>query len=349
MQLTTFISPFGRFCYKRLPMGINIGPEVFQLRMEKVLRGLRGCAVIMDDILVWGSSKQEHDKNLRAVCDNLKQSGLMLNIEKSQICKCEVDFFGHVIRVGGIRPGPEKVRAIAKMAPPRDITELCSLCGMLNHLSKFTPGLPSVIKPITNLMKSDVAYVWGQPQQSAFEAAKDLVKNVPSLQYFRFGCEVVVSADASSYGLGAALLQWEGDKLVPTAFASRSLTKAERRYAKIEKECLAAVWACKKFRKYLEGLPEFQLWTDHKPLVPLISKKALDQAPVRCQRLLIRLLRFSPVVSHKPGKELVITDALSQNPLHQTEHEMADEVAIHVYSIFSQLPVTQNQMSLIHQ
>ena len=122
--------------------------------------------------------------------------------------------------VGGIRPSPEKVRAIVEVPPPRDITELHSLCGMLNHLLKFTPALASVIKPITDLVKSDVAYVWGQPQQSAFEAAKDLVKNVPSLEYFRSGREVAVSADASSYGLGAALLQWEGDKLVPIAFAS---------------------------------------------------------------------------------------------------------------------------------
>ena len=72
MALTTFISPFGRSCYKRLPMGINIALEVFQLQMEKALRGLQGCAVIMDDLLVWGSSKHEHDKNLRAVCDRLK-------------------------------------------------------------------------------------------------------------------------------------------------------------------------------------------------------------------------------------------------------------------------------------
>ena len=122
-------------------MGIKISPEVFQLQMEKVLHGLPGWAVIMDDILVWGSSKQEHDKNLRAVCDCLKQSGLTLNLEKSQICKCEVDFFGHVIGVEGIRPGPKKVRAIAEMPPPRYITELCSLCRMLNHLLKFTPGL----------------------------------------------------------------------------------------------------------------------------------------------------------------------------------------------------------------
>jgi hypothetical protein len=164
---------------------------------------------------------------------------------------------------------------------------------------------------MTELLKSDTTFTWQSPQQSALDEAKRLISDLPSLQCFSLSCDVVVSTDASSNGLDAVLLQRDSDTLVPISFASRTLTEAEKQYAQIKKDCLASVWACEKFKKHLVGLSEFELWTDHKPLVPLISKKVPDQAPMRCQRLLIRLLRFNPVVSNKPGKELVIADALS--------------------------------------
>ena len=162
-----------------------------------------------------------------------------------------------------------------------------------------------------------------------------------------------MSADASSYGLGAVLLQRQGEKLAPIAFASHKLTSAERNYAQIEKECLASVWACEKFSKYLIGLDKIELWTDHKPLVPLMTSKDLDKAPVRCQRLLMRLLRFNANVSHKPGRELVIADALSRNPVQHrlTEKEVLqeEEVERHVSTVQASWPVSDSRIEQIRQ
>ena len=117
---------------------------------------------------------------------------------------------------------------------------------------------------------------------------------------------VLVSCDASNFGLGAVLLQ--GNK--PTAYASCALTDTEKRYAQIEKELLAVVYALEKFNQYVYG-KTVQVESDHKPLES-ITKKSLCQAPPRLQRMLLQLQKYDFILSYKPGKEMVIADTLSR-------------------------------------
>ena len=336
--LTTFITPFGRFMFKRLPFGINLATDEYQKRMIDIFGNQDGVEVIVDDILVHGRDRSEHDRRLDAVMNKIKEVGLRLNNEKCKFRMSEVTYFGHLVGKDGVKPHPDKIQAIAKLDSPSNVSELRTVLGMINYLTKFVPDIATVLKPMTQLLRSDTAWVWGPEQDRAFENAKKLICEATSLRFYDPKKPVTVTADASSYGLGACILQKENDKWLPVAFCSRTLTPAEQRYPMVEKECLALVWACERFAHYLVGLPSFVLLTDHKPLVPILTKKSIDEVPLRCQRLILRLMRFNPEVKYVPGKEQYISDALSRNPLPlnpETDNELSNAVQVHVDAVIS--------------
>lgn len=216
------------------------------------------------------------------------------------------------------------------MASLSNITELKRFMGMVNCLGRFIPNLSTVMHPLSDLLKGDVSWIWGHPQEEAFKKVKALLTETPALAFHDARKPVVISADTSSYGIGAALFQQFRDEVKPIAFASRTLTAAETRYAQIEKECLASVWVCEKFERYVSGLESFKLLTDHKPLIPLINTSLLDRTPVRCQRLLMRLRRFNPIAQHISGKQLVVPDTLSRSPLSENTNDAEEEVNLYV-------------------
>ena len=146
----------------------------------------------------------------------------------------------------GVRPDEQKVEAIKRIPPPEDKKGTERLLGVVNYLAKFVPNMSTITKPIRELLRSDAEFQWGDAQEKAFQEVKDVLMKAPVLAYYDVTKPVKVTCDASKCGLGAALLQ--DDK--PVAFGSRALTDAETRYAQIEKELLAMVFAFEKFNQY---------------------------------------------------------------------------------------------------
>ncbi len=191
---------------------------------------------------------------------------------------------------------------------------------MTNYLSKFIPHYCDVTGPLCELLKQDAEWSWRKLQDSAFQKLKDAVSSPPVLQYFDVTKPVVFSADASQHGLGTVCLQ-QG---APVAFSSRALTPTESRYAQIEKEMLALVFATQKFHDFIYGRPA-TVETDHQPLITIL-KKPLHTASARLQSMMLKLQRYNLNVIYKRGKELFVADALSRAHLSSTEPPHTDDL-----------------------
>ena len=149
---------------------------------------------------------------------------------------------------------------------------------MVNQLGKSTPNLSSLSQPLRELLSSKRSWCWGPSQEESFRQVKLELTKPTVLSLYNPSAPSKVSADASSYGLGTVLLQETDTTWRPVAYASRSLSNTEKRYTQIEKEALVVTWACSKFSNYILGRP-FLIETDHKPLVPILSTKHLDDLP----------------------------------------------------------------------
>ena len=178
--------------------------------------------------------------------------------------------------------------------------------------------------PLQAMLKKDNVFHWEDQQTRSFQQVKTLIAkaNTTPLRYYDRDLPVTVQADASLRGLGACLIQKHKGKDQPIAFASKSLTDAETRYANIERELLAIVFACQRFSTYLLGR-SFIAESDHKPL-EMIAMKNLANAPPRLQRMLLELQRYDVTIKYRPGKEMQLADALSRCPARASQEIKLD-------------------------
>ena len=212
--LTTFFTPFGRFCFNRLPFGISSAPKIFQRSMSKILEGSKGTLCQMDDVLIHGVDQSEYDGRVRAVLHRLQEAGLTLN-DKCEFSRSSNRLLAHIIDSSGLHVDPQKTTAVTQFPVPSDVAGIQRFMGMVNHLGKFIPHLADFSDPLRQLLRKDSVWVWGEPQQKAFEQIKQAVQCV----------------------------------------TRQDLSATQKRYAIIEKEALVTTWASERFSDYMLAFP----------------------------------------------------------------------------------------------
>ena len=190
----------GLYSYMRLPCGIASAPAIFQNLMEQVLHGLSGVICYMDDILVTGSSEEEHLRNLEAVLSQLQRRGLRLKKEKCAFMQPSVEYLGFHIPKEGIGTSKAKVDAVLEAPVPLNVSELCSFLGLVNYYSKFIPNLSSLCEPLNGLLRKEVTWNWDRCCNQAFQGLKRKLVSAQVLVHYDVSLPLKLECDASSYG-----------------------------------------------------------------------------------------------------------------------------------------------------
>ena len=257
--------------------------DMFQLWMDAILEQCPGVIGIHDDMVIFGVDQQDHDANLINLLNICQKEGLVLNSKKLELRRERVTFFGAEYSTQGMHPDPKKVQGITEMTVPMDKQQLQSFLGMVNYMGTFIPNLSHHTEPLLAMLKKDNVFHWEEQQTWSFQQVKTLIANANTtpLRYYDRNLPVAVQADTSLRGLGACLIQQHKGKDQLIAFASKSLTDAETRYANIERELLAIVFACQCFSTYLLRR-SFIAEGDHKPLEMIAMKnfESMQRDPI---------------------------------------------------------------------
>lgn len=309
-ELTAFSTPYAHYMYKRMPMGLRSAPATFQKLMNSVLMGLQGekMFIYLDDVVIFGPSLEEHNARLGEAFQRLRQHNLKLQVDKCEFLRKEVTYLGHVLTEEGLKPDPNKLKAVAEYPQPKTTKALKSFLGLIGYYRRFLSDFSKVAKPLYELLKKGVTYVWGDKQENAFQMLKEKLLNPPILQYPDFSKPFIITTDASQEAIGAVLSQGEVGKDLPVAYASRTLNNAERNYSTIERELLAIVWAVKHYRPYVFGR-KFTICTDHKPLQWVGN---ISDPSSRLMKFRIKLEEYDYQIVYKKGKHNQVADALSR-------------------------------------
>ena len=327
--LTTINTHRGLFHYNRLPFGVSSTPGIFQRTMDSLLQGLSHVTVYLDDILITGETEEQHLENLETVLHKLETAGLRLKQFKCTFMAPEIEYLGHKISPQGLYLTPDNIKAICNAPKPESVSELKSFLGLLSYYSWFLPNASSTLTPLYSLLQSNKKWAWSSKEQAAFDTAKGILQSTSLLVHYDPTKPLILACDTSPYGVGAVLsYMMEDGSEKPVAFASRTLTPAEKNYSQLEKETI--VYGVKKFLTYLCGR-HFTIFSDHQPLRRLFneSKGIPAMAASRIQRWALTLSAYEYSIAYRPEKEHANADALSRLPLpHQTDVPVPEDLLL---------------------
>ena len=322
-EKTAFTCHRGHFQFNRVSFGLTNAPAVFQRAMDGILSPVLGhCALVyIDDIVVYSKDAEEHERHLHEVFTLLQNAGLRLKSSKCEFARPSVELLGYIISADGITPTPEKTSAIRELPPPRNIKTLRSFLGLANYYRQCMKDYGRLAEPLIELTRKGTVFQWTQERQTSFDALKALLVSPAVMAYPDVQKPYRLYTDACAYAVGAVLVQTDNagvERVVQ--YISHQLSSVQRRWATIEKEAFAVVYAITKLRPYLYGA-EFVVLTDHKPLKSLFSSEMQN---TKIQRWAVLLAEYGATIQYREGKNNIRADMLSRI----MSEEAPDEVAL---------------------
>ncbi|NBU71599.1 MAG: hypothetical protein EBS53_09130, partial [Bacteroidetes bacterium] len=304
--LTAIATPLGTFQYRVMPFGVKNAPSCFQRLMDQVLQGLNFVKVYIDDVLIFSRSADEHLVHIHKVLERLEKFGLVLKLSKCSFGEMEIQYLGHVVNAGGIKPAGDNLKKILEHKVPSNIKELRSFLGLVGFYRKFISHYSDVTKPLNELVKKGVPFAMGDKQIQAYKKLVKALTDPAILVHPDWDEEFVLTCDASNTAVAGVLSQKHG----VIGFASRTLLPAEVNYPAWQRECLAIITMINHFQYYL-GSTRFRVVTDSQPIVKL--RKNLDQDKHgRLTRWLMLLENYECELQHIAGSENTAADFLSR-------------------------------------
>ncbi|XP_036319830.1 uncharacterized protein K02A2.6-like [Rhagoletis pomonella] len=305
-----------------------------------MLANIDATAAYIDDIIVGGSTWENHLQNLFKVLQRLREYNFHVKLEKCKFYAAEVKYLGNIVSQCELRPDPDKISAILKMPPPTNISELRAFLGSVNYYGKFDRSMSSVRAPLDALLHDNMNFVWTSQCQQAFEKFKSILQSDLLLTHYNPDLPIKVAADASGKGIGAFICHIMPDSTERViAHAACTLSSTEQKYSQIE-EAL--------FHRYIFGR-RFILWTDHKPLLSIFgSKKGIPAHTAnRLQRWALILMRYDYELQYVNTKNFGCVDTLSRL-MDKNEHEdmviactqLEQEILAELNDQIRKLPVT---------
>jgi hypothetical protein len=329
-KVCTIIFPWGKYSYKRLPMGIAGSPDIFQEKMSDLMATLEFVRTYLDDLLIiTKGSLEDHLEKLSMVLTRLQDAGLKINAEKSNFCTLETEYLGYVLTRDGIKPQVNKVQSILALTPPRNVKELRSFLGMVQYYRDLWARRSEMLAPLTSLVGEcgqtkvtkakgtrKVPWYWAEVHQKAFDDVKATIAKEVVLAYPDFDKVFEIYTDASTKQLGSVITQSNR----PLAFFSRKLSVQQQKYSVTEIELLAIVETLKEFKGMLWG-QRMKVYTDHKNL----TRDALGLTSDRVYRWRLILEEYGPEIVYIKGTHNTVADAISRLNYASPDNPSTDE------------------------
>ena len=329
------------YLYQRMPMGLKISPSIWQSYINAILSCLqskRYCKAIMDDLILFTSSKESHMNKLEDILNALLKNGLKVSPKKCQLFRTSLQYMGNEIFIENkkvrVKPLRNRLEAMQRLQPPKTPKGCRSFTGVVNFPSTFCPELQRLLKPIYDLTRKGRPFHWGKEQQDSFIEIKCRLTKPPVLNMPNKTGRFNLYSDTSKFATGSALYQIQGGKPKLIAYASKRLPEAARNYSIRELELCGLAINIATFSHLLKRV-DFDAIVDHLALTHIIKSKA-EPATTRIKRLMELISSYSFNLYYMKGKDMILSDFLSWQRNDNSDPSEIIPISFNAYNILEE-------------